>query len=161
MRADQVVIAFATPVGVGLLYVLLAGEASVSEALACAPVVVIANAYALALARSGTVGLRIAPRGVMLLLRSCAAVVPDSVRVGRGLARAVWRRPAEMLGVVKHVPFRYGSRDSSEAGRRASVVTAMSLAPNAFVVGMEPERHELIVHQLVPDAIGGGPDWPR
>jgi hypothetical protein len=161
MRVDHVVIAVATPPGAALLYFLLAGEVSQSEAIACAPVVAVASFYALILARSGTVELRLAGRGMLSLLRGCVAVVPDTWRVGRGLMQAVRRRPDEMQGVVTHVPLRFGGVDRDDVGRRAAVVAAISLAPNGFAVGMERERDELIVHQLVPAPIGGDREWPQ
>ncbi len=160
MRADHVVIAVATPVGVALLYVLFAGEVSVAEAIAGAPVVIIATLYALALQRCGTVDLRVAARWVGVPARACLAVLPDLWRVGRGLVQAVRRRPDEMQGVIKHVPFRVGGAGADDAGRRAVVVSAVSLAPNGFVVGMDDERDELIVHQLVPVAMRDDREWP-
>ena len=160
MRADQVVIAVATPLAIPPLYFLFAGEVSGSEAIACAPVVAVAVVYALRLAKCGTVELRVAVRGVVSLARACVAVVPDSWRVGRGLVQAVRRRPEEMQGVITHVPFRFGGVDSDDVGRRAAVVAAISLAPNGFALGMDHERDELIVHQLVPESAGGNREWP-
>ena len=159
MRADHVVIAVATPVGVALLYVLFAGEVSVAEAIAGAPVVIIATLYALAWQRCGTVDLRMPARWAGVLARAYLAVLPDLWRVGRGLAQAV-RRPVEMQGVIKHVPFRVGGSGADDSGRRAVVVSAVSLAPNGFVVGMDHDRDELIVHQLVPVAIRDDREWP-
>lgn len=161
MRADHVVIAVVTPPGVAALYFLLAGEVSWNEAIACAPVVIVASFYALILARAGTVELQVAARGLAAMLRSVAAVLPDLWRVGRGLLQAMRQRPAEMQGVITHVPFRFGGVGSDDVGRRATVVTAISLAPNGFAVGMDHVRDELIVHQLVPDAVGGDPEWPQ
>lgn len=160
MRTDRVVIAAAIPPGAALLYFLFAGEVSASEAIACAPVVVVASLYALMLARFGTVELQIRARGVGSLARAVVAVVPDTWRVGRGLLQAVRRRPEAMQGVITHVPFRFGGVGSDDVGRRAAVVAAMSLAPNGFAVGMDHERDELILHQLVRDASGDDAEWP-
>ena len=104
--------------------------------------------------------MRIAARGVGSLGRAFGAVVPDLWRVARGLLQAVRRRPDEMQGVITHVPFRFGGAGADDAGRRAVVVSAVSLAPNGFVVGMDDERNELIVHQLVPGAIRDDREWP-
>lgn len=151
MRADRVVIAVATPLGVALLYFLFAGEVSVGEEIACAPVVVVASLYARALARSETVAMQVTARGLGSLLRGSLAVVPDCWRVGCGLMKAG-------PGAMTRVPFRFGGPGRDDVGRRAAVVAGMSLAPNGFVVGQDGD--ELIVHQLAPGPVGGDPEWP-
>jgi hypothetical protein len=53
------------------------------------------------------------------------------------------------------VPFRYGSSDDPEdAARRALLVAGLSVTPNSVVVGVDADRDEVLVHQLVPDAAG-------
>lgn len=160
MRADQLVIAVATPAGTAFLYFLLAGELSVAEAIACVPVEIIACLYAVAAARTGTAPLQLAARGVWSLVKACGAVLPDMLRVCRGLLLAVLgRRDAAGFG-VKHVPFRFGALRADDIGRRAAIGLAVSLSPNGFALGMDYETDELIVHQFVHHPIGGDREWP-
>ena len=160
MRIDQILIAVATPIGVATLYFLLAGEVSSDEAIACGITLVIVCPFAVAVARTGTVPMRLPARGLWSLVRSLGAVLPELWQTGRGLVQALRQRPAAMQGVIKMVPFRFGAFDPADIARRAAVGTALSVAPNGFVVGMDHERDELIVHQLTPGPVGGDPEWP-
>lgn len=149
-----------TLVGVASLYFLLAGEISGGEAIASLVVIVIALFYAAALANTRSVPMQLGLRGVATLGRSLIGVVPEMARVGRALVRAIGGGPAGVQGTVVHVPFRFGALTAEDIGRRAAVVTAVSLAPNGIALGMDHEADELIVHQLVPQPIGGDREWP-
>ena len=149
-----------TLVGVVALYFLLADEVSGGEAIASLVVVVIALFYVGALANTRSVPLRLGSRGVGALVRSLVGVVPEMVRVGMALVRAIGGGPDRVQGAVVHVPFRFGALTAEDIGRRAAVVTAISLAPNGIALGMDHEADELIVHQLVPRPVGGDREWP-
>lgn len=150
----------ATIVGSVGLYFLLAGEVSWSEAIACAIVLAVTGPFAVALVRVETVPMRVSWRGWFAILSACRSLVPELWSVGRGLSRAVLRRPEGMQGVVRRVPFRFGALDEDDIGRRAAVVTALSLAPNGFAVEMDHEADELLLHQLVDTPVGGDREWP-
>lgn len=160
MRIDHVLIAVATPVCAALLYFLLAGEVSWDEAIACGITLVIVCPFAVAVARTGTVPMRFSARGMWSLLRSVGAVLPELWQTACGLVQAVRQRPEAMQGVIQRVPFRFGAFDPVDVGRRAAVGTALSVAPNGFVIGMDHERDELIVHRLTPEPVGGDREWP-
>lgn len=70
------------------------------------------------------------------------------------LAGALWRRLArgeDVAGVYREIPFDPGlEHDREDMGRRALAVAGASLAPNTIVVGVDPHRNSLLVHQLVP-----------
>ena len=140
MRLDQAVLVVATPVGAALLYFLLAGEVTSDEAIACGITLAIVCPFAVAVARTGAVPLRMTSRGLWSAARGFAAVLPDLWRTGRGLVQAVRQRPDAMQGVIHTVPFRFGAFDAGDIGRRAAVATAMSVAPNGFVIGMDHQR---------------------
>lgn len=146
--------------GVIGLYFLLAGEISVAELLAVVPVLALAILYEVALVRSQSVPLRIGARGYLLLLRSIGGVLPELWRVGGALSRVIARRVPAPQGGVRHVPFRFGALTAEDIGRRAAVVTAISLTPNGIAVGMDHSADELIVHQLLPQPIDGNREWP-
>jgi hypothetical protein len=69
--------------------------------------------------------------------------------------RALWRRLArgeEPASTFAEEPARYG--DDSPAGRtrRLLLVGGRSLAPNTFVLGLDPGREVMVVHRLVTRA---------
>ena len=146
--------------GVIGLYFLLAGEISVDEVIAVLPVLVLALLYTHALRQARSVTMRVGAHGAWRLVRSLARVPPELWQVGHALLRAIVERPSAMQGVVKRVPFRFGALTAEDVGRRAAVVTAISLAPNGIALGMDHEGDELMVHQLVPQAVGGNWEWP-
>jgi multisubunit Na+/H+ antiporter MnhE subunit len=51
-------------------------------------------------------------------------------------------------GVFRAVPFEAGGDGSRAAGRRAITEALGSLAPNTIVIGIDPDRNLLLVHQL-------------
>jgi multisubunit Na+/H+ antiporter MnhE subunit len=67
---------------------------------------------------------------------------------------ALWRhltgRP--VTGSFVALPFPVERDDATSAGRRALVTAAVSLTPNAFVVGIEGDEGFVLLHQLVPEA---------
>jgi hypothetical protein len=69
----------------------------------------------------------------------------DLVTLTRALAR---RRPVK--GRLYALAFAPGPDDARAAARRVLGPTAGSFAPNTFVVGFDPVRGLLLVHQLVP-----------
>ncbi|MDT7952509.1 MAG: hypothetical protein RQ966_13480 [Acetobacteraceae bacterium] len=160
MRPDHAAIVAATPVGAALSYLLFAGDVDAGELIACSVVTVGASLYAFALFRSGSLGMRLAARGLTSLLRGSTAVVLDLGRVGWALLQAVGRRPEAVQGTIVSVPFRIGGLEPEDAGRRAAVVLAMSIAPNGFAVGVDQQRDLLLVHQLTPVAAGNDTEWP-
>ncbi len=58
-------------------------------------------------------------------------------------------RSKPMRGVFRAVPFDAGREDDPrDAGRRALAEALGSLAPNTIVIGVDPDRDLLLVHQL-------------
>lgn len=147
-------------VAVGGFYFLLAGEVSPAEAIALLPVLLLTAIYDHAGAKAQSVPLRIGIKGVSMLARSVLAIVPEMWRVGGALCRCILHPAAASPGTVLSVPFRFGALKSEDVGRRAAVVTAVSLAPNGIVLGMAHGTDELIVHQLVQRPLGGDAEWP-
>jgi hypothetical protein len=74
-------------------------------------------------------------------------VVVDTVR----LTRALWRQFARgepVRGRFRTVPFPEDEPAATATARRVLVTTVASLAPNAYVVGIEDGR--ALVHELLP-----------
>jgi multisubunit Na+/H+ antiporter MnhE subunit len=65
---------------------------------------------------------------------------------------ALWRRLAhgqEPASGFRVLPVRFGDDTAAGVTRRVMLVGARSLAPNAFVVGIDQRRDEMVIHQLV------------
>jgi hypothetical protein len=71
---------------------------------------------------------------------------------GDAIAQLFTRRPAR--GEFRAVPFR-GGEGAGNYGRCALTESLGSFAPNTIVIGVDPERNQLLVHQLHPQ---GGRD---
>lgn len=63
-------------------------------------------------------------------------------------ALAQLARPRAERGTFRAVPFGAVKESPEEAGRRAVTEWLGSMAPNTIVVGIDPERRLLLVHQL-------------
>jgi hypothetical protein len=51
-------------------------------------------------------------------------------------------------GTLRAVPFEHGrSDDPRQSARRALATIGVSMTPNTFVIGVDPDRDELLVHQ--------------
>lgn len=77
--------------------------------------------------------------------------------------KAVLCRPAKAHGSGRFElrPFDPGNEHPSSRMRRALVTTAISLAPNTFVIGVTEENDQLLVHQLAPQPNEQrSSDWP-
>ena len=151
MEARDVASVGAVFVIAGCLYLLLAGQLSLSEIIAGAAVALLAAGFAAALLHAEKRRLRFPAGSLPAALRGVGAMLPDALRVGRMILA---RDPA---GQLVHQTFRPGGDDPADAGRRAVVTLATSLAPNQYVVCM---GEDLLVHRLAPGPSRDDPDWP-
>jgi multisubunit Na+/H+ antiporter MnhE subunit len=90
-------------------------------------------------------------------LRLPGEVVSDLVIV----YAALWRRLVrgqQPDSAFTELPTRYGDDSPEGVTRRTLLIGGRSLAPNTFVLGIDPERDVMVVHRLVagprPDASG-------
>lgn len=77
------------------------------------------------------------------------ALVTDSVAVGQVLIRVIRQRPAGPVGSLRRLAIdRHleGTTRADPAARRAALILAKSIAPNEFVVDIDPRI--LTVHRL-------------
>jgi multisubunit Na+/H+ antiporter MnhE subunit len=54
-------------------------------------------------------------------------------------------------GRFRELPVRYGDGTPLGVTRRFLLIAARSLAPNEFVLGMDPDRDVMVIHQLVEE----------
>lgn len=132
----------------GSFYLLLIDTVARPEVYALA-VIALVCAVAFEAAREQRFAeVAIAARWLARMWRPFASIPPDVARVtATALAQLV--RPRSQRGVLRAVPFRHGEMEHSrDAGRRALTELAGSLAPNTIVIGIDPDRDVLLVHQL-------------
>ncbi len=85
----------------------------------------------------------------LLILRDCVlvlwALVLHLLRVRR------------VRGEFRRVPYEAGGEEPRSAAARALVITLSSLPPNTYVVDLDTDSSEALVHQLVP-RFSGAPE---
>jgi multisubunit Na+/H+ antiporter MnhE subunit len=87
-------------------------------------------------------------RWLVPALRLPGEVVRDTVIV----FAALWRRLAHGVDPpsgFRELPVRYGDNTAEGMTRRVLLIGGRSLAPNAFVLGIDPGRSVMVIHQLV------------
>ena len=117
----------------------------------------IAGAVAAALAATGSelvrrqriVSMRVRPRWLVYSWRPLLRVPVDVGRLTVAVARQLIDRRASR-GRFVALPFKFGGEDPTDHGRRALAEGLGSFAPNTYVVGVDPKRDLILVHQLVP-----------
>jgi hypothetical protein len=84
------------------------------------------------------------------LLRGWRVVVKVFLDIGLLCREALLQlvRPRPARGDFRAVPFSAADDTPQDAGRRALTEWLGSVAPNTIVVGVDPERELLLVHQL-------------
>lgn len=135
----------------GVLYALwLALIDNVHRADLLTGVACAALAAALATATRGRAagGIRPPAPALARVPRTLVSLVTETVRVTLALLRTLAGRP--VAGRFRAVRHGATGDDPAAAGRRALTEAAGSLGPNRYVLGIDPERGALIVHELVP-----------
>ena len=90
--------------------------------------------------------------------RALAGLPGATLRVGSRLATAILRGAA---GRQAEVPFSIGDHTMpAEAGRRALVVLATSLAPDSYVLRIPENEGSIQYHALTARMPGGDRRWP-
>ena len=128
------------------LWLLLVGEWNREELVAAALAAAVAAALAeLARVRTGFAG-RVPLRGVADLPQALGMVFVDFGILVRALLVSVARR--------RVVRGEFVARESAVAqgvGPRAWAVLLSSYSPNAYVVDLDPETRQVLLHDLVPN----------
>ncbi len=147
------------------LYLVFAGQVSGTEVAAGVPAAGLVAAYAGLRHRGESRPMRLRGPWLRLVLSPLAAVAGDAARVGVHLLRAVFVPGSRVAGTISRQPFRSGSAEPADAGRRALVTLASSLAPNGFVLDVAPsvllpDEHALLMHRLAPARPDPDREWP-
>jgi multisubunit Na+/H+ antiporter MnhE subunit len=120
------------------------------ELLAGAGAAALAALAAEVITYQAAVRFRLHPRWLLPALRLPAEVARDTWIVFAALARALARGQLPD-GEFAELPVRYGDATAVGQTRRVLLTGAQSLAPNMFVLGLDPERDVMVVHRLVSD----------
>ncbi|HET6187566.1 MAG TPA: Na+/H+ antiporter subunit E [Trebonia sp.] len=82
-------------------------------------------------------------------LRLPGEVVQQTVMVFGALARTVFTKAPPPRGGFRELPVAYGDASPLGVTRRVLLTAGRSLAPNEFVLGIDPDRGTMVVHRLV------------
>lgn len=115
----------------------------------------LAATAAVAIRAQGLLDYRVTARGLPPLWRVPLLTVRDFGTLTLVLARRLTGSDVE--GAFRWVPFSAARSAAETRARRALVTVAGTVAPNTIVVAIDPERHRMLLHELVPDESGGGP----
>lgn len=141
-----------------LAYLLLAGQVSLDEGVAA--IVLGAGGMLLwvLLRHVSDRRFRFDRLAGLALVRAVAGLPGGTFRVGRILLASLH---GDVSGRGAEQPFHAGQRDDpAEAGRRAAVVLAASLAPDTFVLRIEHGRGAITFHTLTDKVRSNDPRWP-
>lgn len=119
------------------------------ELLAGAGAAALAAFLAEAAAWQASVQFRARAEWLFSALSLPAQVVRDTVTVTVALARQITRGEEPPSCFVAE-PVRYGDDSAEGSMRRALILAARSLAPNAYALGIDEDKGVLISHKLVP-----------
>jgi multisubunit Na+/H+ antiporter MnhE subunit len=145
-----------------LLWVLLTSTLRASELVVGAVAAVLAGVAVHTVRHRVTFGFRPKLRWLRRAVPIPWRIVSETWQTTAALVRHV-TGSKRVRGALVAVPFRHGPpADPEAAARRALVTAGLSAGPNTVVVGIDPDRDELLVHQLVPDVVAlrrnaGGP----
>lgn len=81
-------------------------------------------------------------------LRLPGQVVTDTWAVFAVLAKTITKRTPPPTGTYREIPVRYGDDTPLDVTRRVLLIGARSFTPNGFVLGIDPDRDVMVVHQL-------------
>jgi multisubunit Na+/H+ antiporter MnhE subunit len=120
------------------------------ELLVGAGVAALAALAAEVITDQAAVRFRMRPCWLLPALRLPGNVARDTGIVFAALARLLVRgQPPD--SDFAELPVRYGDATALGQTRRTLLTGGQSLAPNMFVLGLDPERDVMVVHRLVSD----------
>ncbi len=137
--------------GLLLLWLLLVGTVQDVERIAGLCAAALGATGAEVVRSQDLMRFRVEWRWLRLGWKPLARVVPDFCLV----LSALVRRPR---GRFRTIEFPAGGERAVDAGRRAFIVVAPSLAPNRLVIDVDPRSGEALVHDLFPGS--ASPELP-
>jgi multisubunit Na+/H+ antiporter MnhE subunit len=132
-----------------LLWLLLTSTLDKAEAVVGAGASCLAATAAEVVRTQGAFGF--APRAswVLRAWRIPIRIASESVQVFGVLANHMTGRK-RVRGTLRAIPFHHGGEGPRDGARRAVATVAVSVSPNTFVIGFDPDENVMLVHQLTP-----------
>jgi len=134
-------------------WVMLDDSVATDELLAGAGAAAIAASLAELVTYQAASRFRMRAGWLVPALRLPGEVARDTVIV----YRALWRRLVhgeQPASAFIERPVRFGDDTPEGVTRRTLLVGGTSVAPNTFVLGIDPERDVMVLHQLVAEREG-------
>jgi Na+/H+ ion antiporter subunit len=131
----------------GGFYMLLIDTSGLPELYAMAGVALACGLLFLLSREQGFTEARITPTLLVGVWRLAGKIPLD-------IARLCWEAVAQLLrprvqrGSFRSGPFEAVQDNAGDVGRRALAEALGSVSPNTIVIGVDPDRHVLVVHQL-------------
>jgi multisubunit Na+/H+ antiporter MnhE subunit len=129
-------------------WVMIDDSIATDELLAGAGAAALAALFAELVTNQAATRFRMRVQWLVRALSLPGQVVRDTVIV----YRALWQRlvhgeqpPSSFL----ELPARFGDDTPAGVTRRTLLIGGSSVAPNTFALGIDPERHVMVVHRLV------------
>jgi multisubunit Na+/H+ antiporter MnhE subunit len=133
------------------IYLLLADTVETQELITGAVAGVLAAGLTTLLDNFRSVNARVRPSMLRYAYRPFVALVTDSAPAAWALVQLlVLRRPVR--GRFRVARYTTTGDDEEDAARRMLTEWGGSLGANRYVIGIDPEREQLIVHEMVPAA---------
>ncbi len=132
-----------------VVWILLVLTQATAEVVAGVAVAALGATAAEVVRRSRFVA--VSPRGLLPRhpWRLATTIVSDCWLLTVALWRQLRRRDAN-VGVFRGIAFDAGSDDDPRAAARRAAYTALiSLTPNTYVIGIDREQNNILVHELV------------
>lgn len=133
------------------LWVAVDDSLASDELLVGAGLAAVAALLAEVVCDQAEVRLRVKAAWLVRALNLPGQVVQQTLMVFAALAAGLFTKAPLPRGRFRELPVRYGDDTPLGVTRRVLLTGARSLAPNEFVLGIDPERDVMITHQLVED----------
>ena len=134
-------------------WVMIDDSISTDELLAGAGAAALAAAFADLVSYQAGTRFRMRIEWLVPALSLPGQVVRDTVIV----YHALWRRLVhgeQPPSAFAELPARFGDNSAEGITRRTLLVGGTSVAPNTFVLGIDPDRDVMVVHRLVSESGG-------
>src|SRR5205823_2513023 len=132
------------------LWLLYQGEYNTIEQVAAACAAAVAATLAVLVRRQERAGVRLEARWLAKTAAVPWQIVREFALVTIFLARALAARRVPVTGGIRRLPFPTGGARPHERGRRVIAALAMTYSPNSYVVDMDQDANEVVVHTLSP-----------
>jgi multisubunit Na+/H+ antiporter MnhE subunit len=131
-------------------WLLIQGDYNRIEKVAASCAAALGAAIAVRVRSGERAEIRLEGRWVLRTLRVPWQVVREFGIVTLFLGRTLARRRTPRTGGFRTLEFPTGGARPAERGRRVLAALAMTYSPNSYVVELEPDTHEVVVHTLSP-----------